>query len=113
MMTLNYKSADARYSVQFQGTDQKDLFEQVAKFEEIFCDNTVCKHCKSENTRLSVREVESNKYFERVCTGCGYRFSFGQHKKGGSLFPKGGQGWTKWSPENDEVEDKPVKKGGK
>jgi hypothetical protein len=114
MMTLNYKSSDGRYTVQFTGNNQKELFESIAQFEEVFCDNTVCGHCKEENTRLSVREVEGNKYYERVCNACHYRFSYGQTKKNDKLFPKWSTGWTKYEkPKDDEESVKPVKKGGK
>jgi hypothetical protein len=43
-------------------------------------------------------------HYELICGACGGQFSFGQHKKGGSLFPKRkgdngflpNRGWHKW-----------------
>lgn len=105
MLEAQYKSIDNRITVKISGNDCKDLFEQIAKFDEIFCNNLKCKNCGISETRLNVRVVDENKYYERVCNGCGNTFSFGQHKKGGSLFPKydkGKGGWSKWSPEDAE-----------
>jgi hypothetical protein len=104
MLEANYKSIDNRITVKITGNDTKDLFEQIAKFDEIFCNNLTCKNCNKGETRLNVRNVESNNYYERVCNGCGFTFSFGQHKKGGTLFPKydkGKGGWSKWEPVHD------------
>ena len=55
-----------------------------------------------------MRTVEGNDYFELKCTDCGAVLSFGQHKKGGTLFPKRkdesgwlkNKGWHKWQPED-------------
>jgi hypothetical protein len=105
MFEANYKSIDGRITVKFTGDDNKNLFEQIAKFDEIFCNNLTCKNCQKNETRLNVRDVDSNKYYERVCNGCGFTFSFGQHKKGGTLFPKydkGKGGWSKWVPEDND-----------
>ena len=52
-----------------------------------------------------VRSVEGNDYYELRCGNCGGILSFGQHKKGGTLFPKRkddnnnylpNKGWHKW-----------------
>lgn len=110
---LHYKSFDSRYQIKLNG-DNKDLVEQLAAFEEIFCSNTICGQCESKNTRFNVREVDSNKYYERVCNDCNHSFSFGQKKKGGNLFPKTGKGWTRYTPPKDDEEDvKPTAKGAK
>ncbi len=99
MLEAHYKSLDQRITVKISSNDNKDLFEQIAKFDEIFCNNLTCKNCGKSETRLNVRTVDENNYYERVCNACGNTFSFGQHKKGGSLFPKydkGKGGWSKW-----------------
>lgn len=98
-MELQYKTFDGRYTAKFAGNDVKDLFRQIAAFEEIFAANTLCRNCECENTRLSVRDVDGNAYYERICNKCGYKFAFGQTKKGQNLFPKydkGKGGWHKW-----------------
>lgn len=109
-LEVHYKSPNGRYQAKFSGNDNKDVFEQMAAFEEIFCNNTDCGKCDSDDTRLNVREVDGNKYYERVCNKCYHSFSYGQKKKGGALFPKTSKGWTKFQPKDDEDET-PTKKG--
>jgi predicted nucleic-acid-binding Zn-ribbon protein len=114
----SYRSTDGRLTVKFNFSDNKDLFSQIAAFSEIYENNLYCKNCKDNNTkgtRLNVREVDGNKYYSRVCNNCGYSFSFGQKKKDGSLFPKHGDGWTKYSAKaEDHEEASPTKpKNGK
>ena len=63
------------------------------------------------NFRFVVRNVDGNDYYELRCNDCGAVLAFGQHKKGGTLFPKRkddegnylpNKGWHKWSPEAKE-----------
>jgi hypothetical protein len=111
-LEIHYKSPNGRYQAKFSG-DHKEIFEQQAAFEEIFCNNTSCGKCDSEDTRLNVREVDGNKYYQRVCNKCQYSFSFGQKKKGGALFPKTAMGWTKYTAPKEEDDDSPKPKGVK
>lgn len=104
MLETQYRTHDGRLTVKISANDPKDLFEQLARFSEVFEVNTACGHCKSDNTRLSVREVDSNKYYERKCNACGYGFAFGQLRAGGALFPKYSQGWTKYEKPIEEEE---------
>jgi hypothetical protein len=94
------------------GDTHKDLFEQLASLQEVF-ENTVCGICHIDNVRFIVRTVEDNNFYEMHCQNinCRARLAFGQHKKGGSLFPKrkddtgqrlANNGWTKWTPEKKE-----------
>ncbi len=110
MLETQYRTHDGRLTVKISANDPKDLFEQLARFSEVFEVNTACGHCKSDNTRLSVREVDSNKYYERKCNACGYGFAFGQLRAGGALFPKWQQGWTKYVPQQDEKYDTEMEK---
>ena len=101
-LEVQYKTLDGRMSAKFAGSDVKEVFEQIAKFGEVMETATKCQ-CGSEDIRLSVRVVEDNKYYEKVCTKCGKSFSYGQHKKGGTLFPKWDKGWSKWqNPKEDD-----------
>lgn len=96
-MKLNYTTPDNRMSVELSGDSQKDLFKELADFQEVFQGN-VCsavidgKVLKTDNTVFRVREVDDNLYYEMVCLEPGplfmYKKQFGQNKKGGSLFPK-------------------------
>ena len=91
---------------------QKELFEELAKNQEVFGIDT-CGKCESTNVRYVVREVESNKYYELRCNNCGAKLSFGQHKgKENTLFPrrKDGEerlpngGWRRWNPDTKQEE---------
>ena len=119
-MQLTYKTANGRISVTLEGDTQKDVWEELAAFQEVF-ENTVCSArvdvdgkkvvVSSDNVVFRVRVVEDNPYYELVCVEpgplYGYKKSFGQNKKGGGLFPKspekddpnvvlGFQGWHKY-----------------
>ncbi len=96
-MKVKYNSFDKRFQAEFEADNQKELFEQLARFQEVF-EVGCCGKCKSARVNHRVRVVEDNKYFELACLDCGHTFGFGQNKKGNTLFPKGE--WTKWTPEN-------------
>ena len=112
-MKVNYDSKSGQFGVEFEGKDHKDVFEQVAKFQEIFEEKT-CGKCKKSNIRFSVREVDGNKFYELVCREpqCRAKLAFGVHKQGGTLFPKRksddgtfleNNGWVTWvNPKKDE-----------
>lgn len=92
--------------VEANGDTQTDVFEQLSSMQEVF-GSTTCGKCKSTDVQFVVRDVDENKYFELRCKKCFARLSFGQHKKGGGLFPKRKDGdkylpdggWLKWNKE--------------
>ena len=109
-MKVTYTTPN-RLSVELEGNTQVELFKQLADFQEVF-DQNGCGKCQKKNLKFVVRNVEDNDFYEVACTHCGCRLSFGQHKKGGSLFPKnrddkGGwlpnRGWGKWDNEKKKV----------
>lgn len=111
-MKLNYTTKNGRIKVEIEGESQKDLFESLSKFQEVF-DESACGKCESENLRFIVRNVDDNLYYELRCLDCGARLSFGVHKKGGGLFPKRkdndgkwlpDNGWVKWNPKTEQAE---------
>jgi len=98
-------------TAQVEGNTQVEVFEELARLQEIFGQSR-CGKCKSQHLKFVVREVDDNKYYELQCIDCRAALSFGQHKKGGSLFPKRkaenedgttkwlpNDGWTKWNAE--------------
>tara|TARA_R100000808_G_scaffold63_1_gene511 strand:- start:8332 stop:8682 length:351 start_codon:yes stop_codon:yes gene_type:complete len=104
VMKINYTSRSGRVSVELEAETQKDAFEQLSDFQEIF-DEIACGKCASENLRFVVRNVDDNQFYEIRCSDCGARLEFGSMKKGGKLFPrrkdKDGnwlpdRGWVKW-----------------
>jgi hypothetical protein len=110
-MKVTYTTKNNRLKVEIEGESQKDVFESLAKFQEVF-DENACGKCESENLKFVVRNVDDNLYYEIRCMDCGAKLAFGVHKKGGGLFPKRKEGdnwlpdggWTKWNPKKETKE---------
>lgn len=111
-MKATYTTTNGKISVQFDCEDQKNLFKELADFQEIF-EQSVCGKCGSENLKFVVRDVDENQYYELRCADCGARLEFGAMKKGGKLFPRRkdkegnwlpDNGWVKWNPKTKSVE---------
>jgi DNA-directed RNA polymerase subunit RPC12/RpoP len=111
MMKVTYTTKNNRLKVEIEGESQKDVFESLAKFQEVF-DENACGKCASENLKFIVRNVEDNQYYELRCADCGAKLAFGVHKKGGGLFPKRkdgdnwlpNNGWQKWNSKTNAME---------
>jgi hypothetical protein len=105
-MKINYTSKNNRMNLQIESESAKDAFKKLAEFQEVF-DEKCCQQCKSDDLKFVVRTVDSNDYFELKCNGCFAKLAYGQHKTGGSLFPKRKladgsfdkefKGWHKWN----------------
>ena len=102
-MKATYR-VNEKISFEIESEGQKELFKELATVQEIFGESK-CGVCGSENIKFVVRTVEDNEYYELRCMDCGATLSFGQHKKGGTLFPKRKDengnwlengGWHKW-----------------
>lgn len=105
-MEAQYKTRNGHLMLRVEGESQKDVFRELARAQEVFEAESECGICKSSQIKFRVRNVEDNEYYEIVCE-CGATFSFGQHKKGGTLFAKRkgedgkslpNRGWSKWEP---------------
>jgi translation initiation factor 2 beta subunit (eIF-2beta)/eIF-5 len=91
--------------------NQKDLFEQLAQFDEVF-GNKACGKCDGHDLAYVVREVNDNKFYELRCRDCGAKLAFGAHKTGNTLFPKRkdgenwlpDRGWVKYNKETGKEE---------
>lgn len=121
-MKLEYRTADGKMKVELNGDSQKDLFKELASFQEVFEATEASavidgKLYTSNNTIFRVREVDDNEYFEMICLDPGplfmYKKQFGQNKRGGGLFPKwpsrddknivlGRNGWFKYIGKREE-----------
>ena len=104
-MKLKFKPND-KLEFELEGNGQKEIFKELAMVQEIFSEKK-CGVCGSENIKFVVRVVDDNEYYELRCMDCGALLSYGQHKKGGTLFPKRkdadgkylpNNGWYKWEP---------------
>lgn len=85
-MKILYKVND-KLTFELEGEGQKEIFKELATIQEIFSEEK-CGLCGSNNIRFVVRNVDGNDYYELRCLDCGAVLAFGQHKKGGTLFPK-------------------------
>ena len=103
-----YHSKYGRFSIDLEDADQRTMFQQVARFQEVFEEDT-CGKCKSQNVKFIVRTVDDNQYHELKCQDCHAKLAFGAMKKGGGLFPKrkdkegnwlSDRGWVKWNADS-------------
>jgi hypothetical protein len=103
-MKVLYRASD-KLTFELEGAGQKEIFKELAVIQEIFAEE-VCGLCGKNNLKFVVRNVDGNDYYEIRCSDCGAILAFGQHKKGGTLFPKRkddegnilpNRGWHRWS----------------
>ena len=116
-MEILYTTPNGRIQIKQDIGKGKDAFEFVAKVQELF-EEEECGCCHSKAIRCQVRKHDDYKFYEYACMNpeCGARLAFGQHKEGGTLFPKRwdgergvpmpDNGWAIWKPETDR-EDAP------
>ncbi len=97
-MKAHYKTANGRITFEVQGEAVKDVFRQIALIQEVFDVESACGLCQSKDIRCQARQVDDYDFYELVCNACHARFSFGQAKKGGGLFPKRKDEAGKWLP---------------
>jgi RNase P subunit RPR2 len=82
--TRNYE----KLTIDVEATTHTELFEALHQVDEVFGEEK-CGKCGSLEVKFRVREdKEENKYYELHCNSCFAKKMFGQHKKGGTLFPK-------------------------
>lgn len=110
-MLVEYTTLDGRIKVTIEGKTQTDIFEQLAQFQEVFEDSECVRNGQTSNkVRYIVREDDdANKYYEKVCFDMtkkecnGAKLAYGQHKKGGTLFPKRKDKDGNWLPNSGWV----------
>jgi hypothetical protein len=104
-MKVSYTSG--RLNVEVEGEKQKDVFMELARFQEVF-EHSKCGKCGSDDVRFVVRSVDDNEFYEIHCQNCRARLAFGQHKgKEGTLFPRRKDGENNWLPNNGWVKYNP------
>lgn len=87
-MKAHLKSSNGRVLVEVEGTNVKDLFEQLANVQEVIDADAACGACGRPEIKFRVREVKNFKYFELHCESCSARLQFGQLRTGDGLFAK-------------------------
>jgi len=95
-MKLTYQ-VNNKLTFELEGDGQKEIFKELSAIQEIFSEES-CGLCKSTNLKYVVRNVDGNDYYELRCADCGAILAFGQHKKGGTLFPRRKDDDGKWLP---------------
>lgn len=78
----------------------KDAFKVLSSFAVL--GNNSCGKCKSTNVHPDHRVAQGIDFYEMRCVDCGARLSFGQHKVGGTLFPKTDKGWHHYQQGDDD-----------
>lgn len=99
-MKINYTSSTGRLTFEVEGENQKSIFGELARFQEVF-EHPVCGKCNSDYLRFIVRNVGDNDFYEIHCMNpkCRARLAFGQHKgKEGTLFPHRKNSSGEWLP---------------
>jgi len=94
--------------IEADGDTVAEVFEALARLENVFCGHETCGMCGQVGVRYEVQtDKESNKYYRAVCLSCAAEFKFGVRKapagvlfpalktKDGALKPNGG--WEKWT----------------
>lgn len=116
-MEVSYRTQNGRFTFKVQGEDVKAIFAQIAAVQEVFDADTECGCCQSKDIRFLHRKVDDYLFYELSCNACHARFSFGQAKKGGALFPKRkdengewspNRGWSKWQPKGEDTQPTPA-----
>ena len=105
-----------KMTVELEAETHKDLFSQLASFQEVFGE-TKCGKCGDERLRYIVRtNKDDDEFYEIRCENCGAKLAFGLMKKGGAMFPKRSegkgsdrkwlpdQGWMRWNKEKGCLE---------
>lgn len=87
-MEAHYRAFNGKLVIKVEGTTIKDLFEQIGPIAEVLDGDDACGKCGSLHIYPRARDAQGFTYYELVCSECGAKLSFGQHKEGGSLWAK-------------------------
>ena len=110
-MTARYMTTNRQLTFEITGATQQEVFEELAKIQEVFDTENTCGVCDGTSIKYQHRNVQGNDFHELVCRNpnCRARFSFGHSKQDkGALFPKRknkdnewlpNRGWEKYNPQ--------------
>ena len=95
--------------IEADGQTVADVFEALARLEDVFHGHEVCGACQAGNVTYQMRtDKDGNKYYQAHCLKCHAEFRFGVRREGnGVLFPqykdadgnvKPNGGWVRFQP---------------
>lgn len=87
-MKAHYRAFNGRLLIEVEGATIKDLFEQIGPVAEVLDGDDACGKCASPHIYPRARVADGFTFYELVCSDCGAKLSFGQHKEGGTLWAK-------------------------
>lgn len=87
-MEAHYRAFQGRLVIKVEGESIQDLFEKIGPVAEALDGDQCCGKCQSPQIYPRARKAQEFTYYEIVCSECGAKLSFGQHKKGGTMWPK-------------------------
>lgn len=106
-MKAHIKTANGRLTLEIEANTQKELFEGIADFQEVFEADVTCGCCNSTQLLFQARQPKDYKFYEMRCVACGAELHFGQSTDGKTLFPQRkaengvmlpNRGWRKFQP---------------
>lgn len=100
-MVAKYLTTNRQLTFEITGATQQEVFEELAKIQEVFDTENVCGVCDGTSIKYQHRSVQGNDFHELVCknAACRARFSFGHSKQDkGALFPKRKNKDGEWLP---------------
>jgi hypothetical protein len=87
-MKAHYRAFGGRLVVEVEGSNIKDLFQQIGPIAQVLDGDMCCGKCQSPNIYPECRTAKGFDYYQLKCSDCGARLSFGQLKDGAGLFAK-------------------------
>jgi bacterioferritin-associated ferredoxin len=97
-MKLHYRTPNNRLTFEISGDNIKEIISELSDISDVFGAGSICGACNSGNTTMQSRTAKGYQFYEAVCQDCGCKLSFGQHKEGGTLFPKRKDTDGSWLP---------------
>lgn len=112
-MKATYRAFNDRLTFEVEGSNIKEVWQQVGPIAEALDSDSTCGACDSENIRLRFRKPKGFPYYELVCSNCGCCLNMGQVTAEPILFPKRkdengnalpNHGWVKFQRNEEEPE---------
>lgn len=99
-----------RVRFEAEASTPTEMWKKLSLVQQIFDADSACGVCGNKEIKFNHRVAKEFDFYELICGDpkCNARLSFGQHKKGGTLFAKrkdadGGwldyDGWHRWKPD--------------